>query len=356
MGWGYPNGTTAGGISHALLHALADRLGEGDRFALVTFGSVSRTVLPLTSAADQARIHAAIDALHEDGSTDMESGMRMAYPLAAAAVGTTDAVRVMVFSDYQPNVGATTPSEFQRLAIAGSADGVGLTLFGLGLGLGPEVMSAMSEIRSANAFSLVSPDDVAPLLEDSWPWMVSPIADDLQVRLQASVGFRIRAAFGFPGVDGDTDAALEVATVFLSRRKGAMLVELQPLEGTDIPAAEASLSLSYAAVDGTPMTGSLSARYDGAALDEAGRFMPQRGIAETVALALLVSGMRQAAEQYATDHAAAVTTLEAVVERFASDAAAIGDPALDPELDFAAALLALMRADAPQGTLYDSGR
>ena len=352
MGWDYPNGTTAGNISRHLLHALADQLGEADRFALVAFGSTSRVVLPPTSAADHVRIEAAIDGLHENGSTDMESGMRTAYPIATSALGTTDAVRVMVLSDYNPNVGATTPSEFQRLAVAGGEEGVGLTLFGLGLGLAPEVMTAMSEIRGGNAFSLTSPDDVDPLIEDSWPWMVSPIAYDLSVRLQASSGFRLAAAYGFQGNEGDTEAALEVASVFLSRRKGAMLVQLRPVEGTEIGAAEAALSLGYVTVDGVPMTESLTARYGGEALDEGGRYLPQRGLAKTVALALLVSGMRDAATQYASDKAGAVAAMEAVVARFTDDAAAIGDPALDAEIDFAEALLALMRAGAPQGNLY----
>lgn len=352
MGWSYPGGSTPGEISRTLLHAVVDRLGEGDRFAIVTFGSASRTVLPLTSAADQRRIHGAIDALREDGSTNMESGMRTAYPIAASAVGSTDSVRVMVFSDYQPNVGATTPGEFQRLAIEGSEDGVGLTLFGLGLGLGPEVMSAMSEIHGANAFSLMQPDEVETLLEDSWPWMVSPIAYDLQVKLQTSSGFRLAASYGFPGADGEAEASLEVATVFLSRRKGAMLVQLRPVEAGAFEAAQATLSLGYATVDGTPMTESLAVRYDGQALDDGGRYLPQLGLAKTIALALLVSGMRDAAERYGTDHAAAVATLEAARDRYAADIAGLADEALDAELVFADALLALMRSGAPQGTLY----
>jgi Ca-activated chloride channel family protein len=352
MGWGYPNGTSAGEISRTLLHAIADRLGEGDRFAIVTFGSTSRTVLPLTSAADHDRIHAVIDGLREDGSTDMESGMRMAYPVAASAVGSTDAVRVIVFSDYNPNVGATTPGEFQTLAVAGAEDGVGLTLFGLGLGLAPEVMTAMSEIRGANAFSLVSPDEVAPLMEDSWPWMVSPIAYDLEVKLQTASGFRLGGSYGFPGVDGEAEAGLEVATVFLSRRKGAMLVQLKPVEPGPFATSAATLSLGYTTVDGAPRTESLGVRYEGQALDAGGRYLPQAGLAKTVALALLVSGMRTAAERYAADRESAVETLEAARARYASDIAGLADEALDVELVFADDLLALMRAGAPQGNLY----
>ncbi|MBW2262452.1 MAG: VWA domain-containing protein, partial [Deltaproteobacteria bacterium] len=322
MGWSYTGENSPGALSEKLLHAIADRLHEGDRFAMVTFGSSSSVVLDLTPGSDQVRIHNAIDRLGTDGSTNMEAGMRTAYPLARSAVGETDEVRVMVFSDYQPNVGSTTPTQFQNIAIEGSEDGVGLTLFGLGLGLGPDVMSAMSEIRGANAFSLVNTEEVDGLMEDSWPWMVCPLAYDLSVTMLPSEGFTLAGSYGFPGEEGDPQAKLEVATVFLSRSKGAMLLELAPAGGP-IDFAQADLSLSYLKLDGTTVHEGLEATYAGEPLDEAGKFMPQPGIEKTVALALLVSGMKQAAIFYSSDHDAGVALMESVVERFAADAIAI---------------------------------
>lgn len=75
-------------------------------------------------------------------------------------------------------------------------------------------------------------------------------------------------------------------------------------------------------------------------------------MAKCTALALLVSAMHDAAEAYESDHAAAVTILQAARDRFASDAAAVGDGAIDPEIAFTDALLALMSANAPQGNFY----
>ncbi len=351
MSWSYADGLEPRLLAKQLMHAIVDELGEGDQFAIVTFGSTSSVYLPMTPATQQDRIHDAISRISEDGSTNMEAGMQTAYPLARSAVGETDEVRVMVFSDYQPNVGMVAPTQFQQIAIDGSRDGVGLTLFGLGLGLGPEVMSAMSEIRGANAFSLVDAEDVDALMDDSWPWMVCPLAYDLAVTLIPSEGFTVAGSYGFPGEAGDPQAKLEVATVFLSKRKGAMLIELAPPEGP-LTFAQADLSLSYLKLDGTTVHEGLEATYAGEPLDEAGKFMPQPGIEKTVALALLVSGMKDAATLYQTDHADAVLLMESVVERFAADAISIADPAIDAELDFAGAMLELMRADASQGNFY----
>lgn len=352
MGWDYVGEGSPGELSRRLLHAIADELTADDRFGIVTFGSSADVALPLTSGVDQDRIHDAIDALGTDGSTNMEAGMRVAFPMAEAALGSTDLVRVMVLSDYQPNVGATTGSEFRTIVEEGSAAGVGMTLFGLGLGLGPEVMSTMSEIRDANAFSMVTDEEVDRVMEDSWPWMVCPIAHDLDVALVPGEGLAIDGSYGFPGEAGDPKAELTVASVFLSRRKGAMLVQLRPTDGTEIASASADISLSYVTPDRESFAESLAPSYDGQTLSDSGKYMPQAGIEKTVALALLTTGMHDAAEAYASDPDGAVAIMESVLERFTLDASEIADPALDVELAFATDLLELMRAGAPQGSFY----
>lgn len=352
MGWDYGS-TTPGGLARQLLRDIVDQLGPDDLMAIVAFGSVARVEMQLVTGDQHDRIDRHIDALHEDGSTDLESGLRAALPIARAALGRTDEVRILILSDYQPNVGATQPSEFQDLVSLAAVDGIGTTLFGLGLGLGPDLMKAMSEIRGANAFSAMDADDVELLMEDSWPWMVCPLAYDLELSLSLAHGLTMAAAYGFPGVAGDAESALSVATVFLSRRRGGMLVQLRPPDdASTITTAGAQLKLGYVPRQGGAVQQPLGAQYDGQPTDEAGRYLPQIGLAKAVALALLVSGMQEAAERYATDPAQAEAILGRALDRFNADADAIADPALDRERDFGLALLRLMQQRAPQGNLY----
>jgi Ca-activated chloride channel family protein len=357
MGWDYPNQTRPGALTRQLLHAIAPKLDASDQFALVTFGSSSQVALPTVSGADQQAISDAIDALHEDGSTNMEAGIQTAIPVAQAALGQTDAVRMLVFSDYNPNVGATEPTEFQLLVQQAADQDIGVTLFGLGLGLAPSVMKAMSEIRGANAFSATEATEVDDLMADSWPWMVCPLAYDLSVNLEAGPGYQIAASYGFPGEAGAARSTLEVATVFLSRRKGGMLVKLVPTAGGPIDPTSAQLKLDYLTPDGQPRTELLQADYAGQALSPSGQYMPQIGVARATALALLVSGMQRAAELYdPANPTAAVDILQAALNRFVADVAEHQDSAeLQGEVTFAQDLLALMQSGAPQGNLYGGG-
>ncbi len=357
MGWRYGDegGDSPGELSRALLRRIAAELGEADRIAIVTYGSSVSTALAPTSGADRASVGAVIDGLREDGSTNMEAGLRRAYELAASELGRSDEVRVMLFTDEQPNVGETSPTSFQSMVQAGADQGVGITIFGMGLGLGQELFEAMSHLRGGNAFSLMQQDDVGELMDDSWPWMVSPIAYDMHLTVTPSSSTRVTAGYGFPGAGEDGAARLEVSTVFLSRRRGALLVEVARDDELPIGQAGAILELGYTRPDGTAAAQTLTVDWSELAPDERGHAYAQPAAGRTVALALAVTGMRDAAERYGASPSAAVAVAETVAARLREDAEALDDDALREEATFADALLELMRARAPQGDLYGYG-
>ncbi len=351
MGWGYAGNDTPGEVARTLLSAISQQLNSNDRVAIVTYGSGVDTVLDLTAGGDP-KIAQAIASLSEGGATDMEAGLRRAYELAQGAIGKTEEVRVLLFTDVQPNVGATQPSEFQQIVAAGAQEGVGISIFALGLGIGQELLTAIAPLRGGNAFSLMSAEEVPSFMDDNWPWMVSPIAYDLRLS-ESAPNLALRAAYGFPKANDAAAVSLEVATVFLSKNRGALLLELRPEQGGVIPAgAGVDLTISYTDRDGASKSESLTAAYDGSSTDERGVYMEQPSVYKATALALLVVGMRHAAKIYSEDSEAAVASLESTLARFLDDALAIGDPDISAEAEFWPKLLGLMQEGAPQGTFY----
>ncbi|KAB2896590.1 MAG: VWA domain-containing protein, partial [Kofleriaceae bacterium] len=287
MGWGYDGEyPSPGELARDLLHELNVVLEGRDQIAIVTYGSEIRTALPLTSGLDEARIAGVIDRLGEGGSTDMYGGLVRAYELGrqARAAG-RDNVRVVLFTDVQPNVGPTSPTDFDNLVSEGAEDGVHITVLGLGLGMGPEVMQSMAKVRGANAFSLTRSEHVAELIADEYPWFAVPIAYDLAVDVRHSSGLSIEHGYGFPTGFAE-QPRLDVATVFLSKRKGALLVSLtEDTEGA-LDLAYADADLSWVNPSGVEHTMTLRATRDGAALDERGQWFAQEATARTTALAL----------------------------------------------------------------------
>jgi Ca-activated chloride channel family protein len=343
---------TPGGIAEALLGSLTSELAPTDLVSLVAYGDSVRVPLDWTSGGSP-QVKAAIDGLAEAGSTHMEAGLAQGFALAAEQVGQGREVRVVLFTDAQPNVGATTASEFEAMAATAADDGIGLTVLGLGFGLGIEVVKGMSHLRGGNAFSLPRANSVGDFLSENWPWFTFPIAHDLVVTATPSPGLSVASAHGFPApAEGAESSALEISSVFLSKRRGALLLGLAP-EAPDSPiqaGAGVSLSIAYEEPDGTPHVDELAPAYDGAPLDERGTAMPQPGLARAVSLAIFGAALTESLTTYETNPTGAASALEAALARLEADAAATSDEALLGEAAFWSQLLTLMQEGAPQAS------
>ena len=355
MGWdltGDDAHPTPAVLARRLLHRLTNQLHAGDRVAIVTYGTEVNVPLSVRSANNPDATHAVIDALHEDGSTDMEAGLQRAYALAASVHDGATQVRVLLFTDEQPNVGATTSDYFAGMVNKAAQSGVGTTVFGLGLGLGQELMNAMATLRDANAYSLITYQDVDALMANVWPFFCTPIANNLNLAVDGGAALQVTHAYGFPGGNGAA-AKLQVQSVFLSRNSGALLVQLEACEGQDLTAATLRATLTYTDAQAGDLTYTSAHTLDpNAARTEP--YFDQPQVAKTVALALLIDGMHRAAALYGDTYEQALDVMEQADARFHQDIANINDdPTLLREARFADALLDLMRAKAQQGDMYE---
>lgn len=341
-------------VSQEMMLALIDQLEPSDHFGLVTYGYSSEVVLPVTAATDLDRLRSAVNALSSNGSTNMEAGLRVSFDHIASVDVPTDLKRVWLFTDVQPNVSATTASQFETMVAEAAEDhDIGVTVFGVGVGLGQQVMVGMSHLRGGNAFSLFSSEDVTDLMEESWPWMACPIAYDLRMAVYPQDGLELSESYGIPADDGAVNIGLNVSTVFLSRKKGAILLRFLGPEGVGLEGSlEVNADLAYTSIEGEEITDHIMTSVSADELDDRGMAFSQESVAKSVALAVLVRGMHAASELYATDHDAGEAAMNAVVERIEADAEAIGDDALEAEAQLARDLRDLMAADANQGDLY----
>lgn len=339
------------GIAKSLLGVITGKLTDADRFAMVTYGSSSSVALDWTAGGD-AGIREAIADLSEGGSTNMEAGLEVAIDLAAERATEGESPRVLLFTDVQPNVGATESSEFQEMVADAARRGVSLTVFGVGFGMGAETFEAMSHLRGGNAFSFPKPEDVTTFVDDSWPFFAVPVAHDLSLQVSPTAGLSQVAAFGFPGKGTDA-AKLDVATVFLSKRRGALLVELARADRAPLVAEDgARVALSYADTSGTQHEGSITVSHDGAPVDASGKRYVQPATRRTVALALFTTRLKAALERYESEQSAAATDLEDALDALGADATEGADADLEAEKTFWTKLLVLMRSGAAQGDLY----
>ncbi len=211
------------------LNTMVDQLDEVDQVALVAFDDAAWIELSKTTMDGPGRqdLRQAIEHLRDDGSTNIEAGLNLGYGEVApdaAMPGYED--RVMLFTDAQPNTGNTGLNTFLGMARYYSQAGIGLSVFGVGLDLGSELASEVSQTRGGNYFYLADQDAIAQVFDEEFDYMVSPVAYDLEVLVTPRAGWLVGDAYAAPLDEQARVVDFGASTLFLSKRNGGMGVTL----------------------------------------------------------------------------------------------------------------------------------
>lgn len=135
------------------LRYLVSQLDERDTVAIATYAGSSRLVLAPTSAADSATINAALASLTASGGTAMSAGMDLAYDAALQAHVAGHTNRVIVVSDGDANIGATTHNEILASIRSRVDDGIEMSTVGVGMNnYRSELMEQLADNGNGNAF------------------------------------------------------------------------------------------------------------------------------------------------------------------------------------------------------------
>ncbi|MDD2634627.1 MAG: von Willebrand factor type A domain-containing protein [Bacteroidales bacterium] len=113
---------------------LVNKLRPDDKVSIVVYAGAAGCVLPSTSGKDKAKIIASLDNLFAGGSTAGGAGIKLAYDIAIENFIKGGNNRVILASDGDFNVGASSDSEMERLIEAKRDLGVYLTVLGFGMG------------------------------------------------------------------------------------------------------------------------------------------------------------------------------------------------------------------------------
>jgi Ca-activated chloride channel family protein len=167
------------------LHLLTDRLAAADRIALVVYAGSSGLVLPSTSGADKAAIHAAIDGLDAGGSTNGGEGIELAYRIARRQFVRGGVNRVILATDGDFNVGVTSEDQLVRLIERERKSGVFLTVLGVGTGnLQDSTMEALADKGNGHYAYLDSLDEARKVLVREMDATLVTVAKDVKIQVE----------------------------------------------------------------------------------------------------------------------------------------------------------------------------
>ncbi len=113
---------------------LVKNLRAEDRVAIVVYAGAAGLVLPSTKGTERETILGAIEKLSAGGSTAGGAGIKLAYTVASEHYRTDGNNRVILATDGDFNIGASSDAEMVRLIEQEREKGVFLTVLGFGTG------------------------------------------------------------------------------------------------------------------------------------------------------------------------------------------------------------------------------
>ena len=120
-------------VKHAL-KTLVQQLRAVDKVAIVVYAGAAGLVLPATSGSEKTAILDALDKLEAGGSTAGGEGILLAYKTAASNFIREGNNRVILATDGDFNVGASSDGELQRIIEQEREKGISLSVLGFGMG------------------------------------------------------------------------------------------------------------------------------------------------------------------------------------------------------------------------------
>ncbi|MCG8310460.1 MAG: von Willebrand factor type A domain-containing protein [Cytophagales bacterium] len=113
---------------------LVDEMRHQDRVAIVVYAGAAGLVLPSTQGSQKDKIIQALDKLTAGGSTAGGAGIKLAYEVALENFMEEGNNRIILATDGDFNIGASSNAEMERLIEKKRDHGVFLTVVGFGMG------------------------------------------------------------------------------------------------------------------------------------------------------------------------------------------------------------------------------
>ena len=118
----------------ASLKLLVDQLRNTDHVAIVTYAGAAGLKLASTPGDQKIKIKEAIETLDAGGSTAGGAGLKLAYSIAKENFIKKGNNRIVLASDGDFNVGASSDQDMEQLIVKEQQSGISLSVFGFGMG------------------------------------------------------------------------------------------------------------------------------------------------------------------------------------------------------------------------------
>lgn len=169
----------------ASMKMLTDQLRGKDHVAIVVYAGNAGLVLPSTTGDEKAKIKDAIDKLEAGGSTAGGAGIKLAYKTAKEHFIKEGNNRVILCTDGDFNVGASSDDDMERLIENERKSGVFLTVLGYGMGnYKDSKMQKLADKGNGNHAYIDGISEAKKVLVNEFGGTMFTIAKDVKLQIE----------------------------------------------------------------------------------------------------------------------------------------------------------------------------
>lgn len=164
---------------------LVKQMRREDRVAIVVYAGAAGLVLPSTSGTEKDKIIAALDDLEAGGSTAGGEGIELAYKTAVENFIKKGNNRVILATDGDFNVGASSDADMEHLIEEKRKSGVFLTCLGYGMGnYKDSKMEVLADKGNGNYAYIDSMQEADRFLQKEFKGSMFAIAKDVKIQVE----------------------------------------------------------------------------------------------------------------------------------------------------------------------------
>ncbi len=164
---------------------LVNQLREQDKISIVTYAGAAGMVLPPTSGANKNKILEALNKLRAGGSTAGGQGIKLAYKTAEENFIKNGNNRVILATDGDFNVGASSDRAMEDLIVSKRKSGVFLTCLGFGQGnYKDSKMETLADKGNGNHAYIDNMQEAQRVLGTEFGGTLYTIAKDVKIQIE----------------------------------------------------------------------------------------------------------------------------------------------------------------------------
>ncbi|MFC2125695.1 von Willebrand factor type A domain-containing protein [Bacteroidota bacterium] len=164
---------------------LVQNIREEDRVAIVVYAGAAGVVLPSTAGNERTTILEALNKLEAGGSTAGGQGIKLAYKIAQENFLENGNNRIILATDGDFNIGASSNGEMQRLIEEKRKSGVYLTVLGFGMGnYKDSKMEILADKGNGNYAYIDNAQEARKVLVNEFGGTLFTIAKDVKIQIE----------------------------------------------------------------------------------------------------------------------------------------------------------------------------